>query len=285
LYIALGGVMKNFIMRSCFALFLLSLPLHSQIPSFLLVTDKQKADFLEHSLLKNDYDNAILDGIFDSLAIKSTMSLKASSYFSIIKKHTNHIVGTLSPLSHYIVKLMRKKRDKDINLHRVSIARTIREYAQEHNFTSIHVPHKYVYHIPGRPLVLSDRNYMVLAEKFSLLSEKKNKKILHALPLRMAKQALDELFEVITLVGFEDAHADNVQTMFDDKGNFTGFGLIDLEPLWLQTLKRASRKGRLTKELNKRSARGLELFAPSLGSDTRTYWKAKTANWKRRVGL
>ena len=271
-------------MRSYCALLLLSLPLQASLPSFLLVSDEQKAEFIERSLLKDKQDRAILDALFESLTIKSTMSLKASPYFSLIKKHTNHIIGTLAPLSNYIVKLMRKKRDKDINLHRVSIARSIREYAQENNFSYIRVPKKYIYHIPGRPIFLSDRNYMVLAEKFTLLSEEKNKKVLHALPLSMIRQALDELFETITLIGFEDAHADNVQALFNEEGNFTGFGLIDLEPLWLNKLKRASRKGILRRELNKRSSRGLNLFAKSLGSDTRTYWKAKTATWKRKIG-
>lgn len=94
--------------------------------------------------------------------------------FTIIKTSGKKIVAQLPrPNQNYLMKVDVSSLDSQSNCSRVFQAKRLRDAIQRRGLTKIHVPEKYLYHIPGREKKVSDGNYVVITKSIRI-NKKKN---------------------------------------------------------------------------------------------------------------
>lgn len=92
------------------------------------------------------------------------------------------------------------------NVSRVLKAAKLRSFIDEHHIQKIKVAKKYLYHIPGAPKELNDTNYLVVAEKFDLISLSEKSLVF----TKATRSQIFDLFKIIMAVGYRDFNDGNI---------------------------------------------------------------------------
>ena len=173
---------------------------------------------------------------------KDIVAALTSLQAHFIKKN-HQIVAMLPEEPNFIIKALPSDKSYKMNIFsdrlnasRVIVADEIRSLIADQKLNNIVVPQKWLYHLPGKPETLNDRNYIVIVEKLDLLDGDAN---LQALKNLTAVQ-IKEIYAVIRGVGLYDARSNNIIITKRGKVAF-----IDTEPRWAYNVpffKRALKK-------------------------------------------
>ena len=171
----------------------------------------------------------------------------------------------------------------DANIHRIVVANKMRKHIQDNNYTFIRIPEKKLYHIPGKPFNLRDAHYLVLAQKETTFPEKINEELLGKLSLEEHCKPLDELFDLITAIGFHGAHYGNLKVVLNADATFKEFVILDTEARNLEEQKKHFSRGTDQHYRNKLARRGLVKVYKKLRKTARIYWKARMKEWEKAI--
>lgn len=113
---------------------------------------------------------------------------------------------------------------------RVSMAHTMRQIVDRENYDQLYVPKKVLAHIPNAPRKLDDANYLALAEKLDLTSDKETEENFKNMAQNEIEELLTQLYSLILKSGYTDGHKWNFA--FIKSGPNQGkLAIYDTEPL------------------------------------------------------
>lgn len=110
----------------------------------------------------------------------------------------------------------KKAEKRNRNLSRILTAHTMRTFVEANHFGHIIIPRKYLYHLPGTSHNLVDSNYLVVAEKMTLLGKEENRVGMS----HLSAQQIGEVFKTIQAAGYYDAHLCNICLTHEKKITF-----------------------------------------------------------------
>lgn len=205
---------------------------------------KQDQEFILKYELRDARIRAILDATFEDQPDVRTALRRSNS--TIIKDDgRRNIVAVHPEVPHLVIKYsLMQGLWADRLFSRVIIAQMVRDCVQKHQLELV-VPHKYLYHIPGRPFALNNKNWLVLAQKLSLIAANENKaRVAHLSPELRA-----QLDVVRKRVGFfSDMHDGNIVFMTDGR-----LALVDFEMRRvIDLINRVPGLGKLAKRIARR---------------------------------
>ncbi len=135
--------------------------------------------------------------------------------FTVITAKDN-VIMEHKQLPGFIIKFGNRFAGLYSTIARVRMAEKIDRYIQRKNLTAVHVPKKYLYHIPHRRHKLKDQNYLVFSQKMPIQPRGE--------PRIISKQAIEETCRVINRFAIVDASPGNFGIM--DEGNVA---IVDTE--------------------------------------------------------
>ena len=155
-------------------------------------SDKEEA-FIEQHLLRDAAVTAIADSLFSGDLLDDYLAeLREDATFVTPEtgqrladrgfRHLqswNILVHDLLP--GYVVKLP-KTNERPNNINRIWTAKRLQRVIDKHALTHIVLPHKQLYHIPGKEWELSSTNYLVFAQKLDVLSKEESDRTVKQLP-------------------------------------------------------------------------------------------------------
>lgn len=183
---------------------------------------KKEQEFVKKHEIRDERVIAILDATFkDTTDIREALAKVDCTFFK--NEADRNVIAIHPALPEFVIKASRmtgvwSKR----NISRVEIAERAQDCVKKYNLQHIVIPKKYLYHIPGRPFTFENDNWIVLAEKLSLMPIEKSKyKIVHETTVAMR----EEIDIIRKRAGFvTDFHEDNVVFTTDGK-----IAIVDFE--------------------------------------------------------
>ena len=136
--------------------------------------------------------------------------------FHVIAAQDNIIIEH-SDLPGYIIKFGNRFGGFFSTIGRIRMAEKIDRYLQRKNITTVHVPQKFLYHIPHRRHKLIDKNYLVFSQKVNVQPK--------GVPRILSKKAIQDTCQVINRFAIVDASPGNISLL--DKENVA---ILDTEP-------------------------------------------------------
>jgi hypothetical protein len=200
---------------------------------------------IEHELIKHFHISGLvknkLDSFFEENNLAGSLD-KVRSFFKsdarakIVGKGTRCGVYELSILDNqYLLKIPHdvqageKTSDpvtwfpsciKRQNISRVLKAHCLQNIIYDNDMKGLKVPKKYLYHIPGTPLELTDENYLVVVEKINCAPHGESYS-------RASKEQISHLLHLTANAHFLDTADGNIE--MDQDGNLV---LLDTEDIW-----------------------------------------------------
>ncbi len=284
------------IFYSIIFLFLLISPLASSsledfVPYSFLITREDKREFLFSHTFTDTTALDTFDEWFSHIRPNNFEKLAHLPNFKSLSGNYRHLIGFFEDAPNYVIKCQRTKVGKVniarihdcncLNLHRIIEAKRLRSYCNEKNFNHLVIPQKWAYHLPLAPDELTDKNYIVVAEKKDILSVQEGTTILQNTPLNDAMDALDELYDLIIHTGLEDTGASNIR-IITKNDSFFGFLILDTEILRFEIKKRAHLNDTTHKIIATYILYGLHGFSSRLPEHLKGYWTTKKRDFVKR---
>ncbi len=159
-----------------------------------------------------------LDRLFSSDEMKMPASMETLEKAGFTFVSGTHVLGH----PHFPSTIF-KVGATNLNISRAPRAALMRKVLSENDIKDIVVPHKALYHIPGKDTAFNDENYIVVTERFDLLNEEENKKLLKEL----SEDRMRHLLQFFIATGYTDGHHENVCFLRDH----TTIVILDTEEL------------------------------------------------------
>jgi hypothetical protein len=212
-----GGTMK----RSMHLLLILLV-----LPSLLNGLSRYDKNFIEQHLLPTTHPLTPILNYALSNATDLTSALEEAGFEFLKKK--NQIVAYHPIHQNWLIKALptdKTFKTDGLNLRRVYTAEEMRELLVKYKIEDIVIPTKYLYHIPNTKSSLSDRHYIVIAERLDLIDKEEALQKIKKLP----QETIDHIYLLIKKVGIYDARVLNENITMTENGQVA---FIDTEPRW-----------------------------------------------------
>ncbi len=183
-------------------------------------TAKEEA-FIEQYLLEDTAVTAIADSLFEDDLLSDYLAELGSNATYVTEEmgqrfadrgfrclqSWNILVHELLP--GYVVKLPKTNERKN-NIDRIWTAKRLQRVIDKHSLTHVILPHKQLYHIPGKDRELSSKNYLVFAQMLDVLCEEESDKALK----QLSGKIVGEVETFITKAQFRDVRG-NIRVCSD----------------------------------------------------------------------
>ncbi len=189
------------------------------IPSQLVASKKARAFIAAHKLPDDIIEAA--DRVFSSKEVyralkKCRKKTLREAGIHLIQAGDN-IIMEHPDVPGYIMKWGNRFHGLYSTIRRIRMAEKIDNYLKREKITTVHVPHKWLYHLPGRGKKLRDRNYLVFSEKMPVQPKKS--------PRHLSHQAMKDTCKVIRRFAIVDASPGNMGILDEDN-----VAILDTEP-------------------------------------------------------
>ena len=181
-------------------------------------SQKKQVFIQSHRLPQEVID--IADTIFNKDTYKAVRKSKRKKLLAagfIPHKVSDNVVLEHPDLPGWVIKFGHRFRILFSTIARIPMAESISAFVEENNLTSIHVPKKYLYHIPHRKHKLVDKNYLVFCEKIVVRPKKE--------PRVFNQHVIDDMLKVINHFAIMDASPGNMGRIDNDN-----ISMLDTEP-------------------------------------------------------
>ena len=254
------------------------------IPYLFAQDDDYKTGLLDAYTFTDADAIQVLDEVYSFTTNPHPTDMTKSPLFSYIgkrRKRRINVVGTLEGLDKYVFKAHQnnepRARYPRTNAQRIIEAERLRTCVELNGLHRIVIPQKWLYHLPGNPLELTDDNYLVAAERLPILPDDRSKATLRNMTLPQCRTILDELFVFLALSGYEDAHGSNIRPLTDENNNIVAIAVVDAEALGYRKKLNAMSEGIRKHEgmIRQRAYSGMGTLARQLSGATEQYWRKK----------
>ncbi len=130
---------------------------------------------------------------------------------------SDNVIMEHDELPGYVIKFGNRFGGLFSTIGRIRLAEKIERYVKREGITTVHVPKKYLYHIPGRGKSLRDQNYLVFSQKMQVQDKTK--------PRLLTQRAIRDTCKVIRRFAIVDASPGNMSLL--DNNNVA---ILDTEP-------------------------------------------------------
>lgn len=147
------------------------------------------------------------------------------------KQHHSTVVAECPPsVGPFILKAEARldyiKHNRHFNILRIVLAEAIKDYAKKNGLKLVKIPRKYLFHVPHSGKELTDKNFLVIAEKINLDTSKTM--------TDLSTEHITQLADLISALWLIDirfyrtGHIASSNTFLDTKGRLV---LLDTQPL------------------------------------------------------